>query len=121
MPGAFIDTNPACPPAARYKGLDGNPEPPQPKLYAMASADGLRWHTMGKEPLAIQGVTPYSFDSIICASGMRPGLLSLVLSENPRGYSSRSRIAGARRSNLNFRGLHSLDAIGSVAVRRRDR
>ena len=66
MPGAFIDTNPACPPAARYKGLDGNPEPPQPKLYAMASADGLRWHTMRKEPLAIQGVTPYSFDSIIC-------------------------------------------------------
>ena len=125
LPGAFIDTNPACPPAARYKGLDGNPEPPQPKLYAMASADGLRWHTMRKEPLAIQGVTPYAFDSIICAFWDAPRAVIACIVGEPAGvFLKRPNRRGAR-SNVNFRDfihwtplvpLQYVDGIGDLQL-----
>ncbi|MBM4003795.1 MAG: hypothetical protein FJ295_10980 [Planctomycetes bacterium] len=53
---AFLDTNPDCPPEARFKGLSGNAQ----KLYALASADGLRWHAMQDQPVTTRG----DFDTI---------------------------------------------------------
>lgn len=53
---SFLDTNPACPPEARFKGLSGNAQ----KLYALASADGLRWHAMQDQPVTTLG----DFDTI---------------------------------------------------------
>lgn len=55
-PPAFLDTNPACKPSERYKGLSARWK----KLYAMASPDGLRWHPMSQEPLRMEG----TFDTI---------------------------------------------------------
>ncbi len=56
VPPAFLDTNPACPPDARYKGLSAEWK----KVYAMASADGIRWRTLHPEPLEMPG----TFDTI---------------------------------------------------------
>lgn len=58
LPGvpAFLDTNPACPPEQRYKALSGTWE----KLYALCSADGLRWRQLQQEPLEMPG----QFDTI---------------------------------------------------------
>ena len=56
FPAAFIDTNPACPAHARYKGLASEWE----KLFAMRSADGIHWHLMRDETVSMPG----TFDSI---------------------------------------------------------
>jgi len=56
VPPAFVDTNPDCPPDQRYKGLDAHWR----KLYALCSADGLRWRTMQDEPVEMDG----TFDTI---------------------------------------------------------
>ena len=55
-PAAFLDTNPDCPPSARYKGFNSCWQ----KLYAMASADGTHWRPLQNEPLAMEG----TFDSV---------------------------------------------------------
>jgi hypothetical protein len=55
-PPAFLDTNPACKPEERYKGLGCRWQ----KLYAMVSADGLRWRPLSTEPLVMQG----TFDTV---------------------------------------------------------
>jgi len=51
----FIDRNPACDPAQRYKAVAG----PWEKLYGLCSADGLHWRRIQKAPLEITG----QFDS----------------------------------------------------------
>ena len=56
IPPVFRDTNPACDPAARYKGLSSAWR----KLYAMASPDGLHWRLLQAEPLEMEG----TFDTI---------------------------------------------------------
>jgi hypothetical protein len=55
-PPAFIDTRPGCSPGERYKGLSARWQ----KLYAMASADGLRWRPLSEEPLQMTG----TFDTV---------------------------------------------------------
>ena len=54
----FKDTNPGCPPAARYKAFGASETWPA-SLYALQSPDGLHWSLLREEPLAIQG----AFDS----------------------------------------------------------
>jgi hypothetical protein len=56
IPPAFIDTNPDCAPGERYKGLSSTWR----RLYALRSADGLRWKPMGDGPLKMEG----TFDTI---------------------------------------------------------
>jgi hypothetical protein len=56
IPPPFIDTRPGCPPDRRYKGLSSSWQ----KIYAMCSADGLRWRLMSEDTLAMDG----TFDSI---------------------------------------------------------
>lgn len=56
IPPAFIDTNPDCDPDARYKGLNHQWK----KLYAMGSADGLRWRLLQEDPLDKSG----TFDTV---------------------------------------------------------
>ncbi|MCC6443773.1 MAG: hypothetical protein IT210_10010 [Armatimonadetes bacterium] len=55
-PPAFKDTNPACPPDQRYKGLSARWR----KLFAMASADGLRWRPLSEDPVEMEG----TFDTV---------------------------------------------------------
>ena len=55
-PAAFLDTNPDCPPEARYKGFSSRWQ----KLYALVSPDGIRWRPLQDEPLAMEG----TFDSV---------------------------------------------------------
>ena len=52
----FIDTNPACPPAQRYKALGGTGAP---GLLAFASADGIHWSQLQDQPVITEG----AFDS----------------------------------------------------------
>lgn len=48
----FIDTNPATPPEARYKGVTGMGGHCGPTgLYAMQSADGIRWQVASDGPI----------------------------------------------------------------------
>jgi len=56
VPPPFLDTNPACPPHRRLKGLCARWE----KAHAMASADGLHWTPMQEAPLEMPG----QFDTI---------------------------------------------------------
>ena len=56
IPPAFIDTNPACKPDERYKGLSCKWK----GLYAMCSPDGLRWRPMTEGPLVMDG----TFDTV---------------------------------------------------------
>ena len=56
IPPAFIDTNPACEPKERYKGLSSKWR----ALYAMCSADGIHWRPMSEEPLSMEG----TFDTV---------------------------------------------------------
>lgn len=49
----FKDSNPACPPEARYKALAGGP------LFAFRSRDGIRWEKIRDEPVITKG----AFDS----------------------------------------------------------
>jgi hypothetical protein len=51
----FLDTNPACPPEARYKALGRS----SGGLIAFRSADGLHWEPLADQPLITQG----AFDS----------------------------------------------------------
>ena len=56
---AFKDTNPACRPEARYKGVSrGRPEGKR-GLYFYESPDGLRWTMTSSEPIITEG----AFDS----------------------------------------------------------
>jgi hypothetical protein len=52
----FIDHNPQARPEERYKALGGL----QSKLYALSSADGLRWRKMQADPVMTKG----AFDSL---------------------------------------------------------
>jgi hypothetical protein len=56
VPPAFVDTRPDCPPDERFKGLSSKWR----SLYAMCSADGLRWRPMHPEPIEMEG----TFDTI---------------------------------------------------------
>ncbi|MBI2192606.1 MAG: hypothetical protein HYU36_11540 [Planctomycetes bacterium] len=56
VPPAFRDTNPACRPDERYKGLTARWK----AAFAMASADGIRWRLMQEKPLKKEG----TFDTI---------------------------------------------------------
>jgi hypothetical protein len=56
VPPAFRDTNPACPPEARYKGLSGK----WMGLFAMCSPDGLRWKSMLDGTIEMEG----AFDTV---------------------------------------------------------
>jgi hypothetical protein len=49
----FLDTNPAVPPAERYKALGGGP------LIAFGSPDGIHWKPLSSEPVITRG----AFDS----------------------------------------------------------
>ncbi|MCX6897993.1 MAG: hypothetical protein NT105_04760 [Verrucomicrobia bacterium] len=63
----FLDTNPAAKPDARYKALGGVKQPGKNwitgdtpgGLYAFASADGLHWRKLQREPVLTKG----AFDS----------------------------------------------------------
>ncbi|MBD3672796.1 MAG: hypothetical protein HUJ26_04655 [Planctomycetaceae bacterium] len=55
----FIDTNPDCPPAARYKAIGRGRPTAKKGLYVFQSADGLHWSLMHDEPVITQG----AFDS----------------------------------------------------------
>jgi hypothetical protein len=55
-PPPFFDLNPASLPNQRFKGITQC----QSKPFAMASPDGLRWHSMQAEPLNIPG----QFDTV---------------------------------------------------------
>lgn len=56
VPPAFKDTNPNCKPEERCKGLGAKWR----QLYALCSADGLRWRVMEPAPLEILG----TFDTV---------------------------------------------------------
>ena len=56
VPPAFLDTNPACDAAQRYKGLSSRWK----ALYASSSPDGIHWQPMQDEPLQMTG----TFDTI---------------------------------------------------------
>ena len=56
VPPVFLDTNPAVDPSQRYKGLSAA----RRKLYAMCSADGIRWQPLQREPLQMDG----AFDTV---------------------------------------------------------
>ncbi|WP_417851240.1 hypothetical protein [Thalassoglobus sp.] len=53
----FLDTNPECPPEARFKALGGTAS--EGGLFAFQSADGIHWSLMQKEPVVTEG----AFDS----------------------------------------------------------
>jgi hypothetical protein len=56
VPPAFLDINPNCKPEERYKGLASKWQ----ELYAMCSADGLRWRPMLPQPIEMKG----TFDTV---------------------------------------------------------
>jgi hypothetical protein len=56
VPPAFRDANPSSKPEERYKGLSSKWR----TLYAMCSADGLRWRPMRAEPIEMEG----TFDTV---------------------------------------------------------
>lgn len=51
MAPPFVDTNPACPPEQRFKGITGA----NGKAWALTSPDGLSWRTLQQDPLVLQG------------------------------------------------------------------
>jgi hypothetical protein len=55
----MIDRNPDCRPDERYKALGACMNWPGAKLYALKSADGLKWELMRREPV----MTKEKFDS----------------------------------------------------------
>lgn len=55
----FRDTNPACPPEARYKALARGKDGNQGGLYAFQSPDGIHWKLMQDRPVITEG----AFDS----------------------------------------------------------
>ncbi len=56
VPPPFIDTNPDCRAAERYKGLQSHAG----QLYALASSDGITWRRMTDRPLEYPG----AFDTV---------------------------------------------------------
>lgn len=56
VPPAFIDTNPNCRESEHYKGFNAI----WGHLYALCSADGIRWRLLQEEPLGYPG----AFDTI---------------------------------------------------------
>ena len=56
VPPPFLDTNPACRPEHRLKGITAR----ACKAYAMASADGIRWSLLQEAPLELPG----QFDTV---------------------------------------------------------
>lgn len=62
----FLDTRPGCPKRERFKaiGLVAGPEGKGSALGAFASADGLRWRLLQKEPVIVKDrKTRHAFDS----------------------------------------------------------
>jgi len=55
----FKDTNPACPPDARYKAVARGEDEGHKQLFAFQSPDGIRWKPMQKGPIITEG----AFDS----------------------------------------------------------
>jgi len=55
----FRDTNPQCPPGARYKAVARGEGQDSRKLFAFRSADGLHWQPLAETPILTQG----AFDS----------------------------------------------------------
>jgi len=53
----FLDTNPACRPDERFKGLGGSAK--EGGLFAFKSADGIHWSLLQKDPV----ITVGAFDS----------------------------------------------------------
>jgi hypothetical protein len=70
----FLDTNPAAKSEERYKALSGLTN----HLTAYASADGIRWSKMQKEPVLTKG----SFDSLNLATTSGIVLHHLATSRN---------------------------------------
>ena len=59
---AFKDTNPNCPPDARYKGISAAYPPENKKgLYVFRSPDGIHWRQIHKEPVITH--KGFAFDS----------------------------------------------------------
>ena len=59
---AFKDTNPNCPPSARYKGITAEyPLKYKMGLYVFHSPDGIRWKQVRKDPVITQA--EWAFDS----------------------------------------------------------
>lgn len=56
---AFKDTNPDCPPEARYKGMARGRPTAKKGLYVFQSPDGIHWKPMKSEPVITEG----AFDS----------------------------------------------------------
>ena len=52
---AFKDTNPNCPPEARYKGMGRGHPKAKRGLYVFSSPDGIRWSLIKKEPVITKG------------------------------------------------------------------
>lgn len=61
----FLDTRPGCPKRERFKaiGMVAGPDG-KTALGAFASADGIRWRALRKEPVIVKDAgTPHAFDS----------------------------------------------------------
>lgn len=56
----FKDLNPACRPGETYKAVSSGVVNRQPVLWALKSADGLRWSRLGDQPILTQG----AFDTL---------------------------------------------------------
>jgi hypothetical protein len=54
----LLDTNPAAPPAQRYKALAGTMDT---GLVAFVSADGLRWEKLQEKPVLAKDAVPYPY------------------------------------------------------------
>ena len=50
---AFLDTNPDCPPEARYKAVSSGYESDPKGLMAFVSADGIHWSVLQEEPIIL--------------------------------------------------------------------
>jgi len=55
----FKDTNPDCPPGAKYKAVARGEDEGHKQLFAFRSPDGIRWKPMQKGPIITEG----AFDS----------------------------------------------------------
>jgi len=55
----FIDTNPACDPSAKWKGVGRGSGDDKLKLFALHSSDGIHWERSSQVPLRLDG----KFDS----------------------------------------------------------
>ena len=51
----FIDTNPACDPSTRWKGVGRGTGDEKLKLFALHSSDGLHWERSSPDPMRLEG------------------------------------------------------------------